>query len=237
MPLQWSGIFIEDLITKSGLNMFGLFKKKNKRRVRDIEDWELFLLYNTLAKLPEEYHFLQEQIEQEIFAYATVNSSTFDPDFIGFGYSSSINQFENRKLRDYNITNIKVHDIDNSVNLAYRIGVASGVIAGYSLTGSTKPVVVDISDIDVGSFKKQYFENPDFENIKGIFTEQELSLINQSEVYKVPLDGKDYYHIQALENGDFIGIDSNKTIYQITHDPYEIVPLPGTLETVLNEAK
>ncbi|WP_162842699.1 hypothetical protein [Mucilaginibacter pineti] len=48
------------------------------------------------------------------------------------------------------------------------------------------------------------------------------------------MDGKVYFHIKDLEDGDFIGIDSDKIIYKITHDPCEIIPLPESLKTVLN---
>jgi hypothetical protein len=36
-----------------------------------------------------------------------------------------------------------------------------------------------------------------------------------------------------LEDGDFIGMDYQKNIYVITHDPYEIKPLKGSLIEVV----
>ena len=211
--------------------MFGLFKRK--RKVRDIEDWELFLMYNTLEKLPDEFKTLKVQIEEELFAYATTGASSFDPDFVGFGFSDSIGEYENRRAREYEITNIKVLDINSNKRLDYSINVCSGVISGYSLKGAENPTI-DISDIDVSAYEKRYYDNPDYDKLEKILSPAEISLINASEVHEVSLDGKVYFHIKDLEDGDFIGIDSEKIIYKITHDPYEITPLRESLETVLN---
>jgi hypothetical protein len=49
----------------------------------------------------------------------------------------------------------------------------------------------------------------------------------------VKLRGSLYYHLRDLEDGDFIGIDADKIIYKITHDPFEIIPLNETLEQLL----
>jgi hypothetical protein len=210
--------------------MFGLFNKKKKRR--SIEDWELLLLYNTLEKLPDEFKILKKQIESELFVSASIGYSSFNPDYIGFSYSEIISDFENRKEKDYQITNIKVHDIKNEKYLVYTIYVGAGVIAGYSLKGSNESVI-DINSIDVSLHVKLYYDNVYYDKLKKILNAEEIKFINQSDVYEVPLNGTIYYHVKDLEDGDFIGIDSNKVIYKITHDPFEIIPLNETLEQLL----
>ena len=62
-----------------------------------------------------------------------------------------------------------------------------------------------------------------------VFSRMELDLLNPSEVYEVELDGKTYYHIQDLEDGDFIATDKEKRVYSITHDPFEVTLLSEDL--------
>jgi hypothetical protein len=114
--------------------MFGLFNKKKKRR--SIEDWELALLRNSLEKLPEEFTYLKMQLERKLFVSVLIGYSSDYPDFIAFSYDSTLfKDFEHKKEKDYNITNIKVFDTKNKKHLAYTIHVSGGVIYGYSLKG------------------------------------------------------------------------------------------------------
>jgi hypothetical protein len=53
------------------------------------------------------------------------------------------------------------------------------------------------------------------------------------EIYAVFIGNIEYSHIKELEGGNFIGIDKNKVIYNITHDPMEIVKIDKTLTEVL----
>ena len=55
-----------------------------------------------------------------------------------------------------------------------------------------------------------------------LLTKQELANINENDIYASNLNGKDYYHLKELEDGDFIGIDTDNHIYLIAHDPFEI---------------
>lgn len=75
--------------------------------------------------------------------------------------------------------------------------------------------------------------NIEFDAIKHLLNEEELLLIDPVDVYEVELDGKIYYHVRELEDGDFIGIDDKKNIYKLTHDPYEIMLLNKPLVEVL----
>lgn len=75
--------------------------------------------------------------------------------------------------------------------------------------------------------------NIEFDAIRHLFNEEELSLIDPIDVYEVELEGKIYYHVRELEDGDFIGIDDEKNVYKLTHDPYEITLLNKSLVEVL----
>ena len=66
-----------------------------------------------------------------------------------------------------------------------------------------------------------------------MFSEEEKSLISPSEVYSIFIEDKEYFHIRDLEDGDFIGIDKDKVVYKITHDPMEVKRLEKELLEVL----
>jgi hypothetical protein len=55
-------------------------------------------------------------------------------------------------------------------------------------------------------------------------------------VYEVILNGNVYFHIQDLEDGDFIGIDENKAFYKITHDPFEITKIDTSLKKIIESS-
>ncbi|WDF76855.1 hypothetical protein PQ469_23510 [Mucilaginibacter sp. KACC 22773] len=93
--------------------MFGLFKKNKKRKTWPITDWEMCIMYNALNQLPGEFAHLKQQLEYPLFTVASTGRSTNDPDYISFSFAPDIyRDFENRRMQDYMIRNIKVSNID-----------------------------------------------------------------------------------------------------------------------------
>lgn len=211
--------------------MFGLFKRKKRNRA--IQDWEMALLKNAIRKLPEEFRPLEKQLEKKLLTSAS--ASVFYPDYIDFSFNPElINDFEDKGAKDYELTNIRVLDSQSKKTLIYTISVFSGVISGYSLRGCDQPNV-DVNSVDVGSYVKRLYGSEDYDKLSRILNAMEISLVNPGDVYEVPLKGTVYYHIKDLDDGDFIGIDQNKVVYKITHDPFEIAPLNETLEQIFKD--
>jgi hypothetical protein len=213
--------------------MFGLFNKKKKKR--DLNQWELSLLNNVISKLPDDYQYLANQTTAGLFTAALIGYSSYNPDYVAFSFNSEIiNDYENQKEKDYKITNIRVWDSYNQKYALYTIYISAGVISGYSLKAESS-IVVDLTRIDTSLFVKLYYDNADFKKLSGILSSKDIKLINPNNVYEVSLNGKTFYHLHDLEDGDFIGIDTEKVIYKITHDPYEIIPINDSLEKILKD--
>lgn len=106
--------------------------------------------------------------------------------------------------------------------MQYSLYFSYGVINGYSADDNLKKSVPDLNSVDATDFKKSYFENPDYKKIVALLTEEEKLLINESDVYAVPLSGITLYTLKLLEDGDFIGITAENKAYIATHDPYEL---------------
>ncbi|MFC0514356.1 hypothetical protein ACFFGT_09100 [Mucilaginibacter angelicae] len=214
--------------------MFGIFKKKKFKR--PVQDWELMLMYKTLEKLPNEFKPLKEQIESGLFTSSLVGYSTSDPDYVAFSFSDQIRDFERKRERGYKITNIKVRDVSGNKIFMYTIYVSDAVIAGYAIQGFDKHVI-DIISADTDTFIRKFYDNnnADYENLKKLISEEALKLIKPENVYEVNLKGRVFYHIEDLEDGDFIGIESHGQICKITHDPFEIIPLDQSLTAFLSK--
>jgi len=206
--------------------MFGLFKRTK------IENWEIELLRNTIEKLPKVYSNLISQITDGLLRGVLVNVSDI-PGYVAFTFNYDVlKKYDKEGDKDYKLTDIKVYDSKSRSLLPYEIYVSSGTISGYSLGGSKKRNI-DLSKIDILSFKKELIGEPDYNRIINLLDDKEKIVVSPSEVYSVFIDDKEYFHLKDLEDGDFIGMDAKKVIYKITHDPMEVNRIDKTLKEIL----
>lgn len=206
--------------------MFGLFKRTK------IENWETDLIRNVIIKLPSEYSDLMDQVNEGLFRGVLVGASDI-LGYVAFTYHSNIlKKYDRGNERDFKLTNIKVYDNKSLSFVPYEIYVSSGTISGYSLIGC-KGRNADIKKVDVSGFKKEFIGESDYVRIAYILNEEEKKLLNPSEVYSIHIADKEYFHIKDLEDGDFIGIDENKVVYKITHNPLEELVIHKKLSEVL----
>lgn len=208
------------------LIMFGLFKRTK------IANWEIELLKNTIKRLPPVYNYLEAQINDGLLKGVLIGVSDL-PGYVAFTYNPDlVEQFERKKEKGYTLTGIKVYDKRSRTYLNYSIHISTGTINGYSITGATK-FTIDLDNIDISNLKKVYRANIDYKKIEPYLSVEEQEIVIPDEVYEVILNGKAYFHIKELEDGDFIGMDYEKNIYEISHDPLEIKHLNLSLFEVL----
>lgn len=208
--------------------MFGLFRSKRT----NIEKWETELLRKVMAKLPEEYSNLLKQIDDCLLKGVIENASDIQG-YVAFTFHPSVfKKYDKTSERDYKLTGIKVYDIKSERFLKYEIYVSSGAISGYSLS-NLKKCDIDLNKIEVSDFYKKTIGDSDYNCILDLLDTAESELISPSQVYSVFVGTTKYFHIKDLEDGDFIGMDENKRIYKITHDPLEVVKLDKSLIDIL----
>lgn len=194
--------------------MFGLFRRTKLR------DWELQLLRNVITALPAEHSSLINQLNDGLIRGVLTNKRL--PGHFGFTYHSDVfKKYERRQERDYRLTGINVFDNNSKSFLSFELFVSGGTICGYSLTGGPK-AKIDVNKTEVSNYRKEYFEETDYNNILPLLTEAEKQLLNPSDVYIITIAQTDYYHILDLEDGDFLAIDDKKQVYKLTHDPMEV---------------
>ena len=212
-----------------------IFNFQKLKKIRTVEQWELDLLKNTLLKLPVSYHQLIEQIDAKLIKTVQAGLGNI-PHWMTFGFDKEIvSKYDRPRDASFMLVHIQVFDIISQKYLEYKIGCASGTLAGYSIN-CNDPFDIDLTNINTRYFQKRMLVPDQYNKIKKLFTTSELKLINPSDVYAVELGQKKIYHLTDLKgnDGDFLGIDDEKNIYRITHDPFEIklldIPLVQSLE-------
>lgn len=208
------------------LIMFGLFKKNKK------DNWGIDLLKIVLKHFINEYPMLIEQVNRGILKGILSKGSDI-PNYIAFTYNYEVfKKYDNTDDEDYKLTNIVLIDKDSKKKFLYEVYISSGTISGYSLTNS-KEINLNNLEVDSSNYHKEIIGTSDYDRIVNILTINEKKILNPFDIYSVNLEGKEYFHLKELEDGDFIGIDKNKNVYKITQDPYEIVLLEKSIEEII----
>lgn len=206
--------------------MFGLFKRTK------IESWEIAVLVNVLQKMPPTFHMHINYINEGLFNRVLIGFSDI-PGYVGFSYHPEIyEKFYQPDDRDYRIEGILVFDTVSKKYLDYTIYFSYGVINGYSISGAGK-FKIDPEKIDPANMELKLWDNADFNRLEKVLTPNEIDLINPSDVYLIVLEGKEYFHLTAIEDGDFYAMDEEKKLYKITHDPYQIEKIDISLADLL----
>lgn len=210
--------------------MFGLFKRTK------IADWEIRLLKNVLLQLPQEYTAYINPIDNGLFKGIWLNASTI-PGYNAFRFNPEVyKRYSDPKGQNFKITGIRVYDTKSAAFLPYEVYFYKGIIDGYALTGN-KHMVVDPDTVDVSDFRKQVIGDEDYKRIAHLFSNQEKKLLNPFEIYAITLGNVEFFHIKALEDGNFIAVDLHKTFYRVTHDPFEVKILTVDLAGALSQSE
>ncbi|MDQ0106566.1 hypothetical protein J2T02_001677 [Chitinophaga terrae (ex Kim and Jung 2007)] len=195
--------------------MFNLFKRSK------VADWERQLLINIFGLMPAEFSYLKEQVQAGLLKRVSFGSSV-RKNFVGFSYNGNVSKnYERKSDRGFVIKDVKVFDNLTQSYINFDIIVYFGLVIGYATPDNAK-IQLDIHKIDISQLQIRYNQNLLYDKIKPLLKPHYIKTVSPADVFEVELDGKIYYHLQDLEDGDFIGMDDNGRYYEITHDPYEI---------------
>lgn len=212
--------------------MFGLFKRTK------IQNWEIDLLriiVNQISPLPDFYKkLIKNQLDEGILKGVILNASDIEG-YVAFTYKSDLmKKYDNPKEKNYRLRGIKVFDIVSNKYLDYTLFLSSGTVSGYAIQGAEK-YKIDCSKTNISQSELLSINNNDFERLSEFLTPLEQKILNPSNVYSIILKQKEYFHIKEIGDGDFIGIDLEKKIYKITHDPFEINKLDLNLKEIMEQ--
>jgi hypothetical protein len=216
---------------------------------REKTNHDIILLKKICEKLPEKYDFLKKQVNDGIIldVNRTKQLIIYDKNDIPVLYdpvllkkesgccqivfnNTLLKKYFKKPFRDYTIEDIIVKQKNNDDKVNVQLLVSYGVLVGCFIKKTIKSFTIDLESIDMDNVKEKYImDESTWKSRKKLFSEEELRYINLEEVNEVEFNGKIYYSIFELEDGDFIGMDKKKHLYEITHDPYEITPIKETL--------
>lgn len=207
--------------------MFNLFKKHRNRLDEDVA-----LIKTVCHLLPEQFRSLSNQVLEGIILSERIQNDPY-LNYRQFKLDIQLlNKYEDKIGRCFIIKGILAYDNKSESFVEIYLDVAYGILIGFS-TPLVSDINVDLAQIKVDKYYVQYYGEEDYDKLKTLLTHVELKLIAPADIYQIELKGKVYYHIRDLGDGDFIGIDSNKNVFKITHDPFEVIKINESLTEVL----
>ena len=193
--------------------MFKLFKKTSWKIEGKIFDF----FDNLFKQLPSEFQFLSEGLLKGLYTRLSVNQA-----MKGFHYSISFDPSQSDKSvvkgKQFELKNIFV--VQNGDEFILNLTVYEGLWIGFEIQKN----ILDFTDynFDLSRFhkdKSKFAKDKKIEQLViGLFS-NDLELNNLSEF---EVDGKYYYQIKDLEDGNYIAIDNRGQVFRLIHDPYKI---------------
>ena len=199
-------------------SMFSFLKKKPKLDISNV--------IKELAKtLPGKYDSIIKQIEEGIVIGFFVKEDTY----VKFRLEPSvISRFEDPIDRYYLISGFQL-EWDDGSRTCFAIRIGYGLILGIEL--SDRSVIFKHQDqprVILTSLRITYFDS--LENT--FISPSEAKIFSPNDLYEIEIQGVHLLHLRDLEDGDFVAIDKEKSIYKVTHSPVGLVPLDILLEDV-----
>lgn len=190
--------------------MLGLFKRTGWNIDKDVKKF-----FQTLfGQLPSEFHFLQEHLQKGVYRRYCFNRDNnyfivFDPE-----------QSDKSMVKGSNseIKNIQI--IADKQQYSLDITIYQGLWVGFDTPKNIK------------DFKSYHFDTARVEKaeskfaadnkierlVKGLHSES-LDLDDLSEI---EVEGKSYFQIKDLEDGNNIAINYKGHVFGLTHDPFKV---------------
>lgn len=198
--------------------MFNLFKRTK------LESWERAFLISALSQLPAPYNMLAQQVSAGLIRCVHLNRG-YLPNYVTFAFNPDVyDQFANRKGLNIVIRNVVVNNQKDGRSLSVSIHTAYNVLIGYCIDNHEGKYIFDCATIDTRNVRYEDEADETAETIYNKLSQAEQQGVSKHDIYEVVLEGKTYYHLRPLEDGDFIGMDDAGNIYTVTHDPYAITP-------------
>lgn len=202
--------------------MFCFFKKKEK--------FNNETLLKVCSSLPDKYLFLYNQVKDNII----LSVKKGDNGYYKFNLDNSLfDKYEQKKGRYYQINKILLSDKEIKTSISLRVGY--GILLGYLTPNNVLfNSLNDSINVDVSNIEIEFFDDIE-KDIINLFSKEEYKYISPNDIYEIELKGFSLYHLYDIGDGDFIAIDKNKNVYQVTHDPFEIKILAENLLTILKK--
>lgn len=207
--------------------MLNFFSNKKSNKLIKVDDNDLSFLRQIINILPQEYKFLNDQINS-VFLETRQPMIGLDQGNIGFGHNEEL--FESYRKPNFpessELRNIKVKVKDSEEYTNLMLHLLNGTLWGYYLDPKFGTQDLDFSNIDINDLYLHKYENEALNLVKTIFSDfwdqKTIDFMDVDDVFEMEIEGKKYYSIKNLKDGNYLAIDSQAKVYGMIHDPYEI---------------
>ncbi|HEY1047535.1 MAG TPA: hypothetical protein VGF79_13905 [Bacteroidia bacterium] len=139
-------------------------------------------------------------------------------DFYSIGFDPSQSDNSMTKGKHFELENILIKQDGQAYPL--NITIYEGLWIGFEIEKN----ILDFNNfqIDISLFKKsksKLTSDTKIEKLLSGLTCEKLELTNLGEF---DVDGKTYYQIKDLEDGNYLAIDNKGQVFGLLHDPYKI---------------
>lgn len=212
--------------------MINFFKKKDKYQGNLNELLKVlsvvFLKFNDIQSQK-----IIEAIRNGLIVSINSPRETVAYNYFKFGLNINIvNQYQDINSGQYSIVGIKVWDKIKNKFLDLEVLVFNGLVMGVALPNEIKNFEFDSSKIVTKFISKINDEDDSLSHLKSLLSKHEIDILKDKNVFILDIEGKTYYHIKSLEDGDFIGLDVNGHVCKLTHDPFSIEELDVSIKEI-----
>lgn len=193
--------------------MLRLFKKTSWK----IEGKALDFFRQVFAQLPAEFQFLSEGLDNGLYNRFFVNY-VLKRHFYAIGFDPLQSDKSMTKGLQFELKNILI--LQDGQAFPLNITIEDGLWIGFEFEKHI-PELHNFQ-IDLYSLKKsksKFAADSKIEKLVHGLTCKKLELTNLGEFN---IDGKTYYQIKDLEDGNYIAIDNKGQVFGLVHDPNKI---------------
>ncbi|MDX1935516.1 MAG: hypothetical protein SFU21_00285 [Flavihumibacter sp.] len=209
--------------------MFNIFNKK-KKKAGGLTQKENQFISVIVEALNSSYPMFKQEFETGTFAWIASNRVGGENSFV-FG----INNDAWQKLCDTTKGNFLIKNIhfknNNNEKVIVELYTTEGLIVGFGVGEQIENI--ELATIDVSKIWEKHFLNNDYteiEKIVGSLPNEKLKKLNMlKNTFKMEICGNSYYPIHDIEDGNYLVIDMNGSVFKITHDPLEVQKISNTL--------
>lgn len=200
--------------------MFNIFKNKTK-----IKDWEYRMLKSIADFLPSKYSFIKGQITHE-FILNSIPNEFLENNWKTIVYNQNLyDSFKNTDF-NYKLIGVRIYDLDEKSYKDVELDIGDGILIGYRIdaTGGN----FDFGESDISGLKQVSFENMNkaiLDKIIGMPSNEIISQLDLSDTFEITVPEGKFYVIKDLEDGNYLAVDTNGSVYCLIHDLYEIEKL------------
>lgn len=193
--------------------MFGLFKKTSWK----IEGKTFDFFKQIFEKLPIDFQFLTEGLDKGLYRRFSVNHA-LKGNFYTISFDPSISDKSITKGKQFELESIIIKQGGEAYQL--NITIHDGLWIGFEIEKN----ILDFNNfqIDMTSFKKNKSKFSADTKIEKLVSGLICNQLDFTNLGEYDIDGKTYYQIKDLENGNYIAIDHKGQVFGLINDPYKI---------------